>query len=410
MKRSELYALVWKTSMRNLGPQLGLSDRGLKKICTRFDIPVPGVGYWARVEAGQSPRVPMLPRPETDPEIALPDPRRPSQDPAVKVTQRAARVARNEASHVAAVEIVGVPETLEGCHPLVKKTAAFFRSVEKEEQAKAERAIARAGGRWEPSINWSRSHRMSMGRYLTDGAGCLSIAATLNHWDWILRFHEGLIRGLLANGCRLHGSKETRGAIVTRGAGELRINFSELMEKVSGVSLQSYPYKPAEYRPLDRYKVKLERDGWTQVRQWVGSRTQLESDLPRIVREAVGVVEAEEVRAKFEAEEAARKRAQWALDEIEREKFRAEAKRNAERKALADAQLGRVKVAARALAERKAIDEVLGLLESQDDSGGVRAWIGIVRSNLTDPVQALCNELRTEIARATPPAWWALLS
>lgn len=52
--RQELYELVWSTPISKLAEEFGLSDRGLAKICERHQIAVPGRGYWAKVEAGQS--------------------------------------------------------------------------------------------------------------------------------------------------------------------------------------------------------------------------------------------------------------------------------------------------------------------------------------------------------------------
>lgn len=54
LKREELYELVWSTPMLQLAKRYGLSDRGLAKICTKLEIPLPGVGYWAKVAAGKS--------------------------------------------------------------------------------------------------------------------------------------------------------------------------------------------------------------------------------------------------------------------------------------------------------------------------------------------------------------------
>ncbi len=51
--RRELYDLVWSTPISTLAEQFELSDRGLAKICARYHVPVPGRGYWAKVEAGQ---------------------------------------------------------------------------------------------------------------------------------------------------------------------------------------------------------------------------------------------------------------------------------------------------------------------------------------------------------------------
>lgn len=52
--REELHELVWSTPIQTLAAKFGLSDRGLAKTCERHLVPVPGRGYWARIEAGQS--------------------------------------------------------------------------------------------------------------------------------------------------------------------------------------------------------------------------------------------------------------------------------------------------------------------------------------------------------------------
>lgn len=44
--------------MTSLAQELGISDRGLAKICNRHRIPVPPRGYWAKVAAGERPKVP----------------------------------------------------------------------------------------------------------------------------------------------------------------------------------------------------------------------------------------------------------------------------------------------------------------------------------------------------------------
>ena len=62
LTREELYAQVWAEPMTSLAQRYGLSDRGLAKICTRMGIPVPGRGYWARVQSGQVPLQAKLPK------------------------------------------------------------------------------------------------------------------------------------------------------------------------------------------------------------------------------------------------------------------------------------------------------------------------------------------------------------
>lgn len=51
--REEIYDLVWTTPISQVAGRFGLSDRGFAKICQKHEIPVPGRGHWARIEAGQ---------------------------------------------------------------------------------------------------------------------------------------------------------------------------------------------------------------------------------------------------------------------------------------------------------------------------------------------------------------------
>ena len=65
LTREELYQRVWSKSMVQLAKEWGISDRGLAKACRRLLVPVPPKGYWARLEAGQKPGRPKLPRPKS---------------------------------------------------------------------------------------------------------------------------------------------------------------------------------------------------------------------------------------------------------------------------------------------------------------------------------------------------------
>jgi hypothetical protein len=60
-EREALYAEVWKEPVRTVAERYGISDVALRKICQRLGVPVPPLGYWARVAAGQQPRVTPLP-------------------------------------------------------------------------------------------------------------------------------------------------------------------------------------------------------------------------------------------------------------------------------------------------------------------------------------------------------------
>lgn len=64
--RESLYELVWSEPVSKLAPQFGLSGVGFAKMCKRLGVPLPSRGFWARKQAGQSPRRPPLPKAKTD--------------------------------------------------------------------------------------------------------------------------------------------------------------------------------------------------------------------------------------------------------------------------------------------------------------------------------------------------------
>lgn len=58
--RSELFELVWSKPATAVARDLGISDVAVGKLCSKLQVPKPPRGYWARVEAGQTPKKPAL--------------------------------------------------------------------------------------------------------------------------------------------------------------------------------------------------------------------------------------------------------------------------------------------------------------------------------------------------------------
>ncbi len=73
--REELYELAWSRPFTDLAKEYAISDVGLRKICVKLEIPVPKVGYWAKVKNGHSIPRPPLPV-ATKGERALKPPKR----------------------------------------------------------------------------------------------------------------------------------------------------------------------------------------------------------------------------------------------------------------------------------------------------------------------------------------------
>jgi len=136
--REELYELVWQKPISKLAAEFGLSDRGLSKICERYDIPTPRRGYWARVEAGQKVKRVPLPSGSTgqSPVIMLRASGRPSPE-AMRPDARVAEVAED-------IGVVEIPETLRGLHRVV----AGWVDEHRQEQADRKRERNAHRSRW----------------------------------------------------------------------------------------------------------------------------------------------------------------------------------------------------------------------------------------------------------------------
>ena len=53
LTRKQLYDKVWEQPMTKVAPTLWLSDVGLAKVCRKYEIPRPPVGYWAKLAHGK---------------------------------------------------------------------------------------------------------------------------------------------------------------------------------------------------------------------------------------------------------------------------------------------------------------------------------------------------------------------
>jgi hypothetical protein len=59
--RTELYEKVWEFPLRKLAGEFGVSNVALAKVCRKLQIPLPGLGYWRKIECGQLIERPSLP-------------------------------------------------------------------------------------------------------------------------------------------------------------------------------------------------------------------------------------------------------------------------------------------------------------------------------------------------------------
>jgi hypothetical protein len=73
INREELYEKVWSAPMIAVAKEIGISDRGLAKAAARIEVPVPPLGYWAKLKWGKTvARIPLPPaKPTTKTEIEI---------------------------------------------------------------------------------------------------------------------------------------------------------------------------------------------------------------------------------------------------------------------------------------------------------------------------------------------------
>lgn len=123
LTREELYEQVWTEPMVHIAKRLGLSDRGLAKLCERHDIPVPPRGWWAKKQHGRAVRRKALPPGGAETELVFH-----SSDVETQRPSDAPEVAREKDP---AWRIV-VPDDLPISHPLIRQAVAAIHQAARE--------------------------------------------------------------------------------------------------------------------------------------------------------------------------------------------------------------------------------------------------------------------------------------
>ena len=148
LTREELHQKIWSRPAISLAEEFGISGRGLGKICSRFEIPVPPRGYWAKLAAGKHvTRIP-LPTAKSDvpSEILIqPSPESPEALFPEQVRAEVAAVLENR-------DQIQVPETLRNPHPVVKRWLEQKRESRKVDQL--------SGGRSEPPLDETERRKL----------------------------------------------------------------------------------------------------------------------------------------------------------------------------------------------------------------------------------------------------------
>jgi hypothetical protein len=120
--RQQLYDLVWAEPLLGLSKKYNISDVGLRKNCLRMGVPVPGKGYWAKMQHDKATTVTPLPKDhygQTEIVLYLRDENHPATTDGM--TPQAAMQALIEREHPDDLKITG---QLKDADPLILKAQA----------------------------------------------------------------------------------------------------------------------------------------------------------------------------------------------------------------------------------------------------------------------------------------------
>jgi hypothetical protein len=287
--RDSLYEEVWATPMAKLAKKYGISDVGLAKVCRKLAIPVPGRGYWAKKEVGQT--VQKLPLPALKEPVRLYKPTPKPEPP--KIEEYTTPDERAQVAKVTECDAQLILKRGSMSHPLIVQARDIL----------------------------GRSNRDGHDLLWTDEP-CLDISVSKAALPRALRLAAGLITALEEEGFKIavkKGHKEKTTATLYNQA----IGFT-IVEKIDHIPLASppkggvlqrvltYAGTPHEQKPSGRLGLQIWQPWNASPKRWNDGKTRtLEDLLPEIVAAFLRIALAGKVAdEKREAEKAEAERLQ----------------------------------------------------------------------------------------------------
>ena len=287
--RDSLYEEVWATPMAKLAKKYGISDVGLAKVCRKLAIPVPGRGYWAKKEVGQT--VQKLPLPALKEPVRLYKPTPKPEPP--KIEEYTTPDERAQVAKVIERDAQLILKRGSMSHPLIVQAREIL----------------------------GRSNRDGHDLLWTDEP-CLDISVSKAALPRALRLAAGLITALEEEGFKIavkKGHKEKTTATLHNQA----IGFT-IVEKIDHIPLASppkggvlqrvltYAGTPHEQKPSGRLGLQIWQPWNASPKRWNDGKTRtLEDLLPEIVAAFLRIALAGKVAdEKREAEKAEAERLQ----------------------------------------------------------------------------------------------------
>jgi hypothetical protein len=389
VSREQLYRELWAEPALIVAKRYGISDVGLAKVCERFGVPKPGLGYWAQRRVGKAPAPTPLP-PTSDPRLATVYFYGES-----KPTTPAKEVPEYEREKDPEWRVL-VPEDLRLSHPLVKATAAALREAGKGPR--------QPGG-------WADRYRAHLVR---PGPGCLDVAVSKPLVPRALRLRQALVSALEKRGYSL--SVNDKSETMVRVLDE---DFQiALVERQKQVQVSRSYGTVTDIEPSGRLRLRVGPDY---------SSSGLADDPPRVLEDLLNRFIATLVRRAFQAKQERadreeRERLKRERDEERERRWRAQddERRLRDQQALTEQlRRRRLRTLASQWARHGRVSEFVALVERRIDEERLEGerresatrWVEWARAEIakTDPVERVLTDAwpTAPLPPATPmPGSW----
>jgi len=292
ISRRALYDLVWSKPLTTLAKEFSYSDNGLRKICIKYNIPLPRAGHWAKVKHNKRIYKKPLPRDnDHDTPIRLYFGLKGDDGPYFHPNQ--GRIKKKKEIEDTLSLALTVPEELRNPDPLIRNAKIDLKNKKPSE--------------------WGNTKRL-----IYTSEGILKIAVSKPNISRALLFMDTLIKLVKKRGYTLRMSRDTE---VVVNEEPMKIRFREVLKRVV---ITENNWQHSELVPSGVLSFRI--DSGYPEKQWRDSTNiPLESRLSDILTYI-------EIKAKQLKEERIRR-------EIQMQKWEEERKKEEEIKRLKESEL-----------------------------------------------------------------------
>lgn len=282
LTRNQLYELIWSKSTSTLSREFGISDNGLRKICKKFNIPLPYLGYWSKLKHGKPVKKVKLPTSFEGKDEIIINPSNANPDALQKViSARSNLIKEIESKHKRLLEVQS---------RLTNPDALII---------KAKDALTTNKNYW------------SDNGLIGTRSGFITIKVAPDNVQRALKFMDALIKLIRARGHEIKVDHDET-YIVVFGE-QLVIRLQERL-RYEDVVEGKYDWKTRHYYPTGIFMLRCWKVIWGNQKTLADGKLLIENQLPKIVA-GIELLALKEIKERLEREE------RW---EMEKEKQRLE--------------------------------------------------------------------------------------